>query len=212
MERKLPDFSSANFLKQHILDTVNFYAPRCIDKVFGGYINCFLDDGTICDYETKQLVGQARFVFIFSVASLLKPDQAYRKLAEHGISFLQSHQRDHKHGGYYWEMKGRSVSNSAKRAYGHAFVLLAAAMATKAGISSAVPMIADTFDILERYFWREKEGLYLDEISADWSEISPYRGQNANMHLCEAMMTAYEATGNKRYFERLYKVYLNFHL
>lgn len=36
MERKLPDFSSANFLKQHILDTVNFYAPRCIDKVFGG--------------------------------------------------------------------------------------------------------------------------------------------------------------------------------
>ncbi|MED4850631.1 AGE family epimerase/isomerase [Caldifermentibacillus hisashii] len=85
MERKLPDFSSANFLKQHILDTVNFYAPRCIDKVFGGYINCFLDDGTICDYETKQLVGQARFVFIFSVASLLKPDQAgnWRSTAFH---------------------------------------------------------------------------------------------------------------------------------
>lgn len=82
---KIAEFFISQFFKTHILDTVNFYAPRCIDKVFGGYINCFLDDGTICDYETKQLVGQARFVFIFSVASLLKPDQGYRKLAEHGI-------------------------------------------------------------------------------------------------------------------------------
>ncbi|MFL0365873.1 AGE family epimerase/isomerase [Pseudobacillus sp. 179-B 2D1 NHS] len=206
MERKLPNFASAYFLKQHILDTVNFYAPRCVDKVFGGYINCFLDDGTICDYETKQLVGQARFVFIFSVASLLRPTQEYRQLAEHGISFLQNHQRDHLHGGYYWELKGQSVTNSTKKAYGHAFVLLAAAMASKAGISSAVPIIADTFDVLERYFWREKEGLYLDEISADWSEISPYRGQNANMHLCEAMITAYEATGKKYYLERAKRI------
>ncbi|WP_371729420.1 AGE family epimerase/isomerase [Heyndrickxia coagulans] len=61
---------------------MNFYAPRCIDKVSGGYINCFLDDGTVCDYETKQLVGQARFVFIFSAAALLEPGQAYRQLAE----------------------------------------------------------------------------------------------------------------------------------
>lgn len=76
MEQKLPDFTSTRFLKQHILDTINFYAPRCIDKVSGGYINCFLDDGTVCDYETKQLVGQARFVFIFSAAALLEPGQA----------------------------------------------------------------------------------------------------------------------------------------
>ncbi|UJZ87256.1 AGE family epimerase/isomerase [Heyndrickxia coagulans] len=206
MEQKLPDFTSTRFLKQHILDTVNFYAPRCIDKVSGGYINCFLDDGTVCDYETRQLVGQARFVFIFSVAALLEPGQAYRELAEHGISFLQRHQRDHKHGGYYWELKGQSVSHSVKRAYGHAFVLLAAAMAAKAGISSAFPMIAETFEVLERHFWRENEGLYVDEISADWSEVSPYRGQNANMHLCEAMMTAYEATGNKRYLERAERI------
>ncbi len=115
-------------------------------------------------------------MFIFSAAALLDPGQAYRQLAEHGISFLQDRQRDHKHGGYYWELKGRSVSHSVKRAYGHAFVLLAAAMAAKAGISSAVPMIADTFEVLERHFWRENEGLYVDEISADWSEVSPYSG------------------------------------
>ncbi|WP_353948705.1 AGE family epimerase/isomerase [Sporolactobacillus sp. Y61] len=202
MQRKFPNFTSAHFLKQHIFDTVNFYAPRCADHVHGGYINCFLDDGTICDYETKQLVGQARFLFIFSVASMLHPARAYRQLAERGISFLQNHQHDPVHGGYYWELKGQCVTDSTKKAYGHAFVLLAAAMAARAGISSAVPMIADTFDVLERYFWREKEGLYLDEISADWSEISPYRGQNANMHLCEAMMTAYQATGNRRYLDR----------
>ncbi|PWA06054.1 N-acylglucosamine 2-epimerase [Pueribacillus theae] len=206
MGKKFPSFTSPHFLKQHILDTVNFYAPRCIDNVNGGYINCFLDDGTICDFETRQLVGQARFVYVFSVAWMLSHSEEYRRKAEHGISFLWYHQRDHTHGGYYWKLKGQAVTESTKKAYGHAFVLLAAATAAKAGISSAVPMIADTFDVLERYFWREEDGLYLDEMSFDWSKISPYRGQNANMHLCEAMMAAYEATGNKLYLERAKRI------
>src|SRR5690606_22485206 len=30
----------------------------------------------------------------------------------------------------------------------------------------------------------------------------PYRGQNANMHACEAWLAAYEATGEARYLER----------
>jgi mannose/cellobiose epimerase-like protein (N-acyl-D-glucosamine 2-epimerase family) len=32
--------------------------------------------------------------------------------------------------------------------------------------------------------------------------LDPYRGQNANMHLCEAFLAAYEATGEDRYLDR----------
>nr|MCS5558319.1 AGE family epimerase/isomerase [Oceanospirillaceae bacterium] len=35
-----------------------------------------------------------------------------------------------------------------------------------------------------------------------WKTVSPYRGQNANMHSCEALIAAYQATAEKRYLER----------
>merc|ERR1712050_109749 len=32
--------------------------------------------------------------------------------------------------------------------------------------------------------------------------MSSYRGQNSNMHICDGMVAAYEATGEKRYLDR----------
>ncbi|MDT3428115.1 mannose/cellobiose epimerase-like protein (N-acyl-D-glucosamine 2-epimerase family) [Paenibacillus forsythiae] len=197
-----PDFADPSFLKRHILDTVHFYAPRCIDLQNGGYINSFLDNGTICDRETKQLVGMARFIYIFSAALQVGGPAQYRGAAEHGLRFLREYQWDQAHGGYHWTLKGRTPVDKRKFAYGHAFVLLAASTAFKAGIALAGPMIGEVYTVLEEHFWKEKDGLYTDEISADWTELSPYRGQNANMHLCEALMAAYEATGHRRYLDR----------
>ena len=34
------------------------------------------------------------------------------------------------------------------------------------------------------------------------ADVSPYRGQNANMHSCEAMLAAFEATGEAKYLDR----------
>lgn len=197
-----PDFADPSFLKRHILDTVRFYAPRCIDHVNGGYINCFLDDGTVCDYETKHLVGMTRFIFTFSAALLVGGPEEYRGAVEHGLRFLRKYQWDHEHGGYFWTLKGRNPIDKRKLAYGHAFALLAASTAFKAGIPTARAMIGEVYEVLEEHFWNEQDGLYADEASEDWSDVSPYRGQNANMHLTEAMMAAYEATGEKRYLDR----------
>ena len=55
---------------------------------------------------------------------------------------------------------------------------------------------------METHFWDADYGLYKDEASADFSAVSPYRGQNANMHACEALIWAYEATGEGRYRDR----------
>ena len=44
---------------------------------------------------------------------------------------------------------------------------------------------------------------YVDEIGADgWEDVSPYRGQNANMHMTEAMLCAFEATADAKYLDR----------
>src|SRR5690606_523828 len=38
--------------------------------------------------------------------------------------------------------------------------------------------------------------------AGDWSRVDPYRGQNCNMHMCEAMISAFEATGDQRFLDR----------
>ena len=61
----------------------------------------------------------------------------------------------------------------------------------------------DIWELLESRFWDPDASLYVDEIAAgDWSKIDAYRGQNANMHMCEAMLAAWEASGEARYLDR----------
>ncbi|POA58939.1 N-acylglucosamine 2-epimerase, partial [Pseudomonas sp. GW460-R15] len=43
--------------------------------------------------------------------------------------------------------------------------------------------------------------LYADEATPSW-QVGPYRGQNANMHACEAMLAAYDATREPFYLQR----------
>ncbi|WP_250862503.1 AGE family epimerase/isomerase, partial [Caballeronia sp. INML3] len=59
----------------------------------------------------------------------------------------------------------------------------------------------ETWQLMETHFWDAAHGLYKDEASADW-KVSDYRGQNANMHTCEAFLAAFEATGEARYLDR----------
>jgi mannose/cellobiose epimerase-like protein (N-acyl-D-glucosamine 2-epimerase family) len=48
-------------------------------------------------------------------------------------------------------------------------------------------------------FYDSEVGIFADERSSDLSVLSDYRGQKANMHLCEAYITAYEATKNEKF-------------
>ena len=88
-----------------------------------------------------------------------------------------------------------------RSAYGHAFVLLASARAAAAGVDGAREEIATTHALIEERF-RDGAGLLRSDCDGEWNELEPYRGQNANMHACEAYLAAYEATGEDRYLER----------
>lgn len=196
------NFQSEDFLKSHIRSIIDFYHPACIDHEFGGYINQMRDDGSIFDRMTKHLVGTCRFIYNYSLAAITLGDEGCRTAAAHGLAFLRDHHR-RPDGGYAWVLSGQDVVDGTRHCYGHAFVLLAAAGARKADVPGADALLDDIWTLLETRFWDAGARLYVDEIAAgDWSAIDSYRGQNANMHMCEAMLAAWEATGNPRYLDR----------
>ncbi len=195
-------YRDSAFLRNHITSIISFYHPNCIDREFGGYINQLRDDGTIFDRMTKHLVGTCRFVYNYSLAFMVLDEPKYREAAEHGLSFLKETHRQ-VDGGFAWILQGREVDDGTRHCYGHAFGLLAAAGAAKAGVDGARALASEVYDLLEARFWEPGAQLYVDEIKAgDWSAIDPYRGQNANMHTCEAMLSAFEATGEEKYIDR----------
>jgi mannose/cellobiose epimerase-like protein (N-acyl-D-glucosamine 2-epimerase family) len=203
-----PDFRSAGFLRQHVLQTLAFYDGRCIDAS-GGFFHSYRDDGAVLDARTRHLVGSTRFVITHAMALRAFPDHAraghWRDAVRHGLRFLDTAHRDREHGGYHWLLdwngERATVRDGTKHCYGLAFVLLAHAHALEAGVSDAAAGIRATAALMEERFWEPAAQLYADEATPDW-QLSGYRGQNANMHACEAMLAAFDATGEARWLQR----------
>ena len=199
-EPSSPDFRSRAFLLAHIERTLAFYHPRAIDPR-GGFYHFFKDDGTVYDADTRHLVSSTRFIFNYAMAYRQFGRSEYLDAVRHGIDFLRSAHYNPRSGGYAWLLGGDKVLDATNHCYGLAFVLLAYAHALRAGVSEAGPYLSETFELMERRFWSFTHGVYADEADADW-KLSPYRGQNANMHSCEALLAAYEATGDQAYLQR----------
>ena len=71
-----------------------------------------------------------------------------------------------------------------------------------AGLTEARPLLDEALDVLGNHFWSETDGLSADASSADFGDVDPYRGANANMHLTEAYLAAGDALGDDLYRER----------
>jgi sulfoquinovose isomerase len=146
----------------------------------------------------RQLHVTTRMTHCYAIAHLLGRPGA-EALVDHGMAFLWDGHRDTKHGGYFWGVGYDGPSDDTKQAYGHAFVLLAASSAKMAGHPDADRLLTDISTILAERFWEEAHGAVAEEFGRDWSVFSQYRGQNSNMHLTEALMAAFEATGDSTY-------------
>ena len=196
-----PNFQQTSFVTKHIQTTMDFYHPRAIDPQ-GGFFHYFRDDGSIYDARTRHLVSSTRFIFNYCEAARYFDNAQYLAAARHGLKYLRSVHLNTNTGGYAWLIRNSQPVDNTNHCYGLAFVLLAYASAAKAGIVEAKEYVHETFALMDQHFWLPEDGLYADEASADWKTVSAYRGQNANMHSCEALIAAFEATGHKPYLDR----------
>ena len=172
---------------------LRFHEAAAIDPEGGFYT---LDQqGKPDGNALREVHATARMVHCYAIAALMGRPGALR-IVDHGMRFLWDRHRQ-PGGGYAWGVTAKGVPDGRRTGYGHAFVLLAASSAKMAGHPDADRMIADVTQVLRRTFWEEDHGAITEEFDADWQPIDPgYRGQNCNMHLTEALMAAFEATGD----------------
>lgn len=199
---------SAKFRLSQRLGLLRFAAGSRNPRGFG-----YLDErGTTDPHGDNELYITCRMTHVFSLGLMAgefsepgAPTPAdLASLAAHGISALQSGPlHDREHGGWVSRVDSRGLPvESSKRAYDHAFVLLAASSAAMADIAGAASLLARATEIQGNHFWDESEGLVLEEWDAGWQTLEPYRGLNSNMHTVEAYLAAGDALGDQTWYER----------
>ena len=191
---------SKAFLLKHCQSILDFYDPRVVDET-GGYYHNYFDNGDVFAPGFRQLVSSARIIVNYARASLIFDNPKYKQIAIHGLEYLENVHWQKESQSYAWTLEGHTPQDMTQQNYGYAFVLLAYAAIQKAGIKDVRDKIERTFVLMDERFWQPEFGLYADEISED-GILSDYRGQNSNMHACEAMISAFEATGDDTYFKR----------
>jgi mannose/cellobiose epimerase-like protein (N-acyl-D-glucosamine 2-epimerase family) len=197
----LPDFESRRFLQEHVAQTLSFYDRHAIDPQ-GGFFHYLKDDGAVYDRAHRHLVSATRLVFTQAMAFMHTREARYQDQAAHALAHLERfrHAGGPLSGLFAWTLNEGRIEDGTVMAYGQAFVLLAYAYAHRIGLCDADP-VGQAFDRMEGAFYESGPRAYADQITPA-GELLGYRGQNANMHMCEACLAAYEATREERYLRR----------
>lgn len=210
-----PDFSAeARLWRQQLGERVlPYWFDTAIDWTRGGY--ALADDavrgrGTA---EEKQIVTQARMVWVFSLAhrkGFSTSERDYLKAATHGVKFLREHLRDRVHGGYFWSVApDGTVRDPRKRLYGEAFVIYGLVEFHRAG--GGTEALADALQLfreIQRHAHDGKAGGWHEHFERNWQplpakspaaivEVAGYKSANTHLHLMEAFTELYAETKDR---------------
>ncbi|AUX10061.1 N-acylglucosamine 2-epimerase [Halalkaliarchaeum desulfuricum] len=221
-----PTFADPESLRREFLALLEARYPDCLaDR---GFVTGFdPETGEVTDRDSRHLVATCRYVSNFSLAVTHDARDPWLETAVHGLEFLERAHRDSDVDGnptYRWLFSAAGIDDpdgsvqvvdDRLSTYGHAFVVLAHARAADAGLSpdatapsdavADLEVVADPAAIADAFldrFYEPEHGLCRSDLDADGEPIEPYRGQNANMHACEALLAAARFTGDAALLER----------
>jgi cellobiose epimerase len=150
------------------------------------------------EQNVADLVGQSRQIYVLLSGYELTSDPRYLDAARRGTEFLVRHFPDPAHGGMFRAVDAKGVVTADfKFAYGHAFAIFALAHAYRV---TKEPRYRDAAMAAWRAVdtkLREPGGGFRPETSRDFAKsLSDSRTQNPLMHLFEALLALYDATGD----------------
>lgn len=121
-------------------------------------------------------------------------------LAARTVQALRTVYRDAQHGG--WWADATRPGQGRKQAYGHAFVMLAGATTSVAGIPGGRELLDEACATYLEHFWDVDASMPFESYAVDWSDREAYRGGNAAMHSVEAFLAVFDATGDASWLQR----------
>jgi mannose/cellobiose epimerase-like protein (N-acyl-D-glucosamine 2-epimerase family) len=175
-------------------DALPFWAANGIDRVNGGYVEHLNLDGSDANVSFKRTRVIARQIYVFSHASLTGWDGL--GLARHGYEFLTRKAWLGRDAGWARRLDpAGNVIDATPDLYDLAFIMFACGWYYKAAKdATAYGQALATLDFIETHM-RHGSGVgFLHEKPA-----SGPRQQNPHMHLLEAALINFEATGDARF-------------
>ena len=172
-----------------------WWAANGVDRANGGFVEQVTPEGADAGIAFKRTRVTARQIYVFSHAHMLgfKPGL---ELAQHGVDFLISKSWNGDDRGFVRKLTlDGGALDPTPDLYDHAFVLFALAWHHRAsGDRTSRDWMHRTLDVIETHL-RVKGG------EGFWHELPPkgWRQQNPHMHLTEACLAAFEATGEARF-------------
>src|SRR4029450_10399612 len=137
----------------------------------------------------------ARMVHVYVLGHLLGR-AGDLELAVQALAGLTGRLRDRGSGGWVTSVDIVDESPDEKACYTHAFVVLAASSASVAGLPGARELLDEAYAVWDQRFFDAEAGMFVDSWNRSFTELSDYRGGNANMHGVEALLAAADVTGD----------------
>ena len=197
-----PDTAALDSMRHWLLaQALPKWAITGFDPQFGGFRERLdLQAQPLASSPSYRLVTQARQIYAFSHAALLGWFPTGRDLAVMATETMLRRYRgpDGKPGLVFSVDPDGGVADPRRDTYGHAFALFALAWAYK--LTNDRALEREAFGILALFdgAFAAPGGGLLNGVDAS----SGHRLQNPHMHLFEAMLAWYDATGDARFLAR----------
>jgi len=197
------DAGATGWRRERLEDLLVFAAGAALPAGGFGWLD---DAGEVDGARPRELWINARMTYVFSLGALTVGGHN-AELAAHGVAALDTTFRDRTRGGWRRAVGvDGEPTDDRKSCYDHAFVILAAAAATEAGVDGARALLDEALEVHLARFWDTEVGACADMLTSDWSSAEPYRGANANMHTVEAWIAAADTTGDDAWLERAARI------
>ena len=172
-----------------------WWAANGVDRKHGGYVEQVTPDGRDAGIAFKRTRVTARQIYVYSHAHMLGFN-AGLDVARHGVDYLLSKTWIGGEAGFARRLtREGAMLDPTPDLYDHAFVLFALAWHHRAsGDAASRDWMHRTLDYIEQRM-RVKDGEgFIHELP-----VKGWRQQNPHMHLTEACLAAFEATGEARF-------------
>ncbi len=179
-------------------DVLPLWAKQGVDRKRGGFFEQLHFDGTPDEQVLRRVRVTSRQIYAFSHASLLGWSD-FRELVSWGVDYLVSKvlRVDNEPGFAHLLDADGAICDRRRDLYDHAFHILALSWAYRAtGDAQMLTLAKDTLAFVDESMGAPNGG---------WQEGVPAtnpRRQNPHMHMYEALLALYEASGDESFLSR----------